>query len=95
VVTTAEGLLIDLISAAAIKHSDAISYLKTLPRPWCKKRSHAAWPIVKDTTYLAPHLAGLPKDLGYDRRAKPVEDLTEVLARKKLPRPPQSPLRTP
>src|SRR5262249_34274124 len=32
-------------------------------RPWVNRRSHASWPLVRDTTYLASHLAGLLKDL--------------------------------
>jgi hypothetical protein len=78
VLTTAESLLIDLIVAAAVKHNDAISYLRTLPQPWVNRRSHVSWGIVRDTTSLASHLASLLDRLGYERRAQPVQDVRQM-----------------
>jgi hypothetical protein len=86
--TTAESLLIDLICAASIKRADAIAYLQSLPRPWCNKRSRACWPVVLHTTSLANHLAGLLKDLAYERRAQPVVDIVAMCAADVANRPP-------
>jgi hypothetical protein len=86
--TTAESLLIDLIVGAAVKHNDAISYLRGLPRPWANRKTHASWPIVLNTTALANHLAGLLDRLGYDRRAQEVTDIAALCATAVATRPP-------
>jgi len=76
-ITTAEEILVDLIAAAFVKHADAVSYLRTLPAPWVNRKSHASWPLVRDTTYLASHLAQLLDRLGYEPRAKTVRDIRQ------------------
>jgi hypothetical protein len=81
-VTTAESMLIDLIIAAVVKHQDAMNYLRGMPRPWVNRRSQTSWRLVRDTTLLATHLQGLLRDLGWERRPQPIEDLTSYVARK-------------
>ena len=74
-ISTAERLLIDCISMAAIKHTDIHSYLVALPRPWCNRKSHEAWRVVMDAARLEAHLVKLLQALGLERRAEPVEDV--------------------
>jgi hypothetical protein len=77
-VSTAEGMLIDLIVAAKVKHSDVHAYLVQLPRPWCNRKSHEVWKVVLDAAHLERHLCKLLLALGLDRQAEPVMDARQL-----------------
>ena len=81
-VSTAESMLIDCVVAAKVKLSDAHAYLFSLPRPWCNRKSHTVWRLVDDTRKLEAHLATLLGQLGYERRAEPIEDIRTLVARR-------------
>jgi hypothetical protein len=80
-VSTAERILIDLGVAAAMKHEAVARYLLTLPS-LVDKRHRRVWQVVRDANALAAHLQGLLRDLGVERRAKPVPDLGTYLAQR-------------
>jgi hypothetical protein len=77
-VSTAEGMLIDLIVAAKVKHSDVHSYLVQLPRPWCNRKSHEVWKVVLDAAHLERHLMKLLLALGLDRVPETVQDIRQL-----------------
>jgi hypothetical protein len=83
VISTAERLMIDLAVEAAIKHQRVSAYLATLPS-LVDKRRHRVWQVVLDTARLSDRLQSLLRDLGLERRPKPIESLEQYLARKAI-----------
>ena len=76
-VTAQEGVLIDLIVGTAIKVQRANAYLATLPS-LVDRRHRRLWPILLDVKRLEGHLANLLRDLGLERKAKPVMDIRQL-----------------
>lgn len=87
-VSTAERILVDLAVAAAFKHEAVSRYLLTLPS-LVDKRHRRVWQVVRDANALAAHLQGLLRDLGLERRAKPVPDLAAYVAQRTAGTPPE------
>ena len=54
------------------------------PKP-ADKRHRRVWPVVKDRQSLVNQLQSLLRDLGLERRAKTIPDLTAYLATKTTP----------
>ncbi len=77
-------MILDLLTFAKIRHSDATAYLSTMPRPWVDRRSHRAWQVVHDLGRLERHIARLMLalvDPVLERRLAPPEDLAAYIAR--------------
>jgi hypothetical protein len=83
--TAGQSVILDLLTFAKIRHSDATSYLAAMPRPWVDRRSHRAWQVVHDLGRLERHIARLTLalvDPVLERRLAAPEDLTAYVARK-------------
>ena len=72
-VGTARRLLIDLAAAAAVRCQRVNAYLAS-PNSLVDKRHRREWQVVNARRAEA-HLQGLLRDIGLERKAKPVEDL--------------------
>jgi hypothetical protein len=76
-ISTAERLLIDLAVEAALKHQRVSAYLSTLPS-LVDKRHRKVWTVVLDAARLSDRLQSLLKDLGLERKVKPVADVRQL-----------------
>jgi hypothetical protein len=81
-ISAAKMILIDAIVTATLKHKVVHSYLATIERPWCDRRSNKVWRVVLDAAQLERHLVNLLGQLGLERVPEPVESLEDYIARK-------------
>jgi hypothetical protein len=79
--SAAKRLLVDAVVTAVLKHKVVHSYLATIERPWCDRRSNRVWPVVMDAMRLEAHLVNLLGQLGLERVPQPVESLEEYAIR--------------
>jgi hypothetical protein len=77
-ISQAKSLLIDSIVTAVLKHRVVHSYLATIERPWCDRRSNRVWPVVMDAMRLEAHLVNLLSQLGLERVPAPVMDMRQM-----------------
>jgi hypothetical protein len=80
-VSTARRLLIDLAAAAAVRCQRINVYLASL-NSLVDRRHRREWQVVNDARRAEAHLQGLLRDIGLERKAKPVEDLRSYLERR-------------
>jgi hypothetical protein len=80
-ISAAKMILIDAIVTAMLKHRVVHSYLATIERPWCDRRSNTVWRCVMDAAKLEAHLAHLVGQLGLERVPAPVESLEDYAVR--------------
>ncbi len=85
-VSTARRLLIDLAAAAAVRCQRVNSYLATLDS-LVDKRRRKEWSVVNDARRAEAHLQALLRDIGLERKAKPVQPLHEYLQQKEAAAP--------
>jgi hypothetical protein len=71
-VTPAQAQLIELAVSASMQLDSVDSYLLTLPS-LVDKRGKRVWPVVRDRAALSAHLQSLLRDIGVERRARPVQ----------------------
>jgi hypothetical protein len=81
-VSAAKMILIDAIVTATLKSRVVHSYLATIERPWCDRRSNKVWRVVLDAARLEQHLVNLLSLLGLERVPAPVESLEAYIVRK-------------
>jgi hypothetical protein len=74
----AKRLLIDCIVTAVLKSRVVHSYLATIERPWCDRRSNKVWACVTDAMRLEKHVADLLCQLGLERVPAPVMDARQL-----------------
>jgi hypothetical protein len=77
-ISAAKGLLIDAVCTAVLKSRVVHSYLASIERPWCDRRSNTVWRCVLDAQRLEAHLANLLGQLGLDRIPAPVQDVRQL-----------------
>jgi hypothetical protein len=79
--STAKLALVDLVVATWAQLDSVTAYLLTLPS-LVDKRHRRVWQVVRDRASLATQLQSLLRDIGLERREKPVPSLPEYLAAK-------------
>jgi hypothetical protein len=77
-ISAAKGILIDAIVTATLKSRVVHSYLATIERPWCDRRSNKVWQCVLDAARLEAHLVNLLGRLGLERLPAPVQDIRQM-----------------
>jgi hypothetical protein len=77
-ISTAERVMIDLTVEAAVRHQRVSAYLAEMPS-LVDKKHRKVFTVVRDSAYLGAQLQSLLKDLGLERRAKPVPDIRRQL----------------
>jgi hypothetical protein len=80
-VSTARKILVDLAAGAAVRCMRVNAYLAGL-NCLVDRRHRREWPVVEHARRAEAHLQGLLRDIGLDRKAKPVETLEQYLAKK-------------
>ena len=83
-VSTQQAALIDLCVRTKLQVDSIHAYILSLPA-LVDKRHRRVWPVVKDRQSLVNQLQSLLRDLGLERRAKTIPDLTAYLATKTTP----------
>jgi hypothetical protein len=83
-VSTQQAALIDLCVRTKLQVDSIDGYILSLPA-LVDKRHRRVWPVVKDRQSLVNQLQSLLRDLGLERRAKGIPDLTAYLATKTTP----------
>ena len=80
-VTTQQAALVEMAVRTKLLVDSVDAYVLGMPSP-VNRRSRCLYPVVKERQALVGQLQSLLRDLGLERRAKPVPDLTTYLASK-------------
>jgi hypothetical protein len=88
--SVAQAELIDLAVTTKMQLDSVDAYIFTLPSP-VDKRHRRLWPVMRERQSLAAQYQSLLRDLGLERRAKPVPDLAAYLAARETAPPPTPP----
>ena|SRR5437867_671273 len=78
-VTTAQAALIDMAVRSRLLLDSIDAWLLAQPSV-INKRARALFPVVKERAALVSQLQSLLRDIGLERRAKPVETLASFIA---------------
>jgi hypothetical protein len=90
-VSTQQAAIIDLAVRTKLLVDSVDAYVLGMPSA-VNKRSRCLYPVVKERQALVSQLQSLLRDLGLERRAKPVPDLTAYLASRKEDQPSGAPV---
>ena len=77
--STAQLAMVDLVVASWAQIDSVTGYLLTLPS-LVDRRHRRVWQVVRDRAALVSQLQSLLRDLGLERRTKPVETLASFIA---------------
>ncbi len=83
-VSTQQAALIDLAVRTRLLVDSVDAYVLGMDSPVNKKR-RMLYPVVRERQALVNQLQSLLRDLGLERRAKPVADLTSFLSSRETP----------
>jgi hypothetical protein len=78
-ISTQQAALVDLAVTTKLQLDSVDAFLFTLNSP-VDKRHRRLWPVVRERQVIAGQLRDVLRDLGLERRAKPVPDLAAYLA---------------
>src|SRR5690242_17333493 len=79
VVTTQQAALVEMAVRTKLLVDSVDAYVLAMPSPVNRQR-RCLYPVVRERSALVGQLQSLLRDLGLERRAKPVADLTAYLA---------------
>ena len=79
--SAARRILIDLAAGAAVRCQRVNAYLAGL-NCLVDRRHRCEWRIVRDARAAEAHLQSLLRDIGLERKARPVERLADYVARR-------------
>lgn len=80
-VSTQQAALVDLAVRTKLLVDSVDAYVLAMPSPVNRQR-RCLHPVVRERAALVGQLQSLLRDLGLDRKAAPVESLTEYIARR-------------
>jgi hypothetical protein len=78
-ISTQQAALVDLAVTTKLQLDSVDAFLFSMPSP-VDKRHRRLWPVVRERQVIAGQLRDVLRDLGLDRKAKPVPDLAAYLA---------------